>query len=124
MVVATLKNLYLSYTGQSAEEIVELPSSGSNRRYFRLNGVKTLIGVSGTSPEEDRAFIYMSHHFLGKSLPVPEVFCSSDDFRYYLQEDLGDTLLFNTFHFMGFELFQILFPESDRSGFSGKSARR
>lgn len=96
MVVATLKNLYLSYTGQSAEEIVELPSSGSNRRYFRLNGVKTLIGVSGTSPEEDRAFIYMSHHFLGKSLPVPEVFCSSDDFRYYLQEDLGDTLLFNT----------------------------
>lgn len=95
MVETTLKNLYLSYVGQPAQEIVELPSSGSNRRYFRLIGEKTLIGVSGTSPKEDRAFIYMSLHFREKGLPVPEVLCCSDDARFYLQEDLGDTLLFD-----------------------------
>ena len=30
-----------------------------------------------------------------KGLPVPEVFIRSEDNIYYLQEDLGDTLLFN-----------------------------
>lgn len=95
MVVTALKNLYLSFVGQPAEDVIELPSSGSNRRYFRLKGVKTLIGVSGTSSEEDKAFIYMSRHFREKGLPVPEVLCSSDDACFYLQEDLGDTLLFD-----------------------------
>ena len=37
----------------------------------------------------------MAEHFRGKGLPVPEVFIRSEDDIYYLQEDLGDTLLFN-----------------------------
>ena len=49
MVTTILKNLYQSYVGQPAEDITELPSSGSNRRYFRLTGPQTLIGVSGTA---------------------------------------------------------------------------
>lgn len=95
MVAEELKKLYRSYTGDNVREITELPSSGSNRRYFRLTGEKELIGVSGTSKEENAAFIYMSSHFRGKGLPVPEVYLVSDDQLYYLQEDLGDTLLFD-----------------------------
>ena len=95
MVTENLKNLYNQYTGYNAEGITELPSSGSNRRYFRLNGKKVLIGVSGTSKEENEAFIYMSEHFRQKGLPVPEVYSVSDDRSMYLQEDLGDTLLFD-----------------------------
>lgn len=95
MVTTILKNLYQSYVGQPAEDITELPSSGSNRRYFRLTGPQTLIGVSGTAPDENKAFIYMSAHFREKGLPVPQVFIQSDDCRFYLQEDLGDTLLFD-----------------------------
>ena len=95
MVTTILKNLYQSYVGQPAEDITELPSSGSNRRYFRLTGPQTLIGVSGTVPDENKAFIYMSAHFREKGLPVPQVFIQSDDCRFYLQEDLGDTLLFD-----------------------------
>lgn len=95
MIAKELEQLYIKYTGSEASEITELPSSGSNRRYFRLSGVLSIIGVSGTSPEENQAFIYMSDHFLKKGLPVPQVYCCSDDKLFYLQEDLGDTLLFD-----------------------------
>lgn len=95
MVTTILKNLYFSFVGEPADNITELPSSGSNRRYFRLKGKQNLIGVSGTSPEENQAFLYMAEHFRKKGLPVPEVFCSSEDNKFYLQEDLGDTLLFD-----------------------------
>ncbi len=95
MTTEALLRLYESFTGSPATVIVELPSSGSNRRYFRLSGSKTLIGVSGTSYEENKAFIYMSSHFRKQGLPVPEVYCWSENLAYYLQEDLGDTLLFH-----------------------------
>lgn len=95
MVTTILKDLYQSCIGQPPEGIAELPSSGSNRRYFRLTGARSLIGVSGAAPEENKAFIYMSAHFRENGLPVPQVFIQSDDSRFYLQEDLGDTLLFD-----------------------------
>ena len=95
MITKGLSKLYQSYTGSEVEEITELPSSGSNRRYFRLKGIETIIGVSGTSVEENEAFIYMAKHFRQKGLPVPQVYAVSEDHSLYIQEDLGDTLLFN-----------------------------
>jgi aminoglycoside/choline kinase family phosphotransferase len=94
-IVEKLNNLYASHTGSPATNIIELPSSGSNRRYFRLSGSTALIGVLGTSLEENKAFIYMSGQFRKQGLPVPEVYAWSDDQLAYLQEDLGDTLLFD-----------------------------
>lgn len=90
-----LGELYKKVTGYGPSSIVELPSSGSNRRYFRLTGDKSLIGVLGTCVEENRAFLYMAKHFAEKGLPVPEVYAASDDEMAYIQQDLGDTLLFN-----------------------------
>ena len=91
-----IQKLFADYTGFKPEEIQELRAlSGSNRRYFRLVGKQNMIGVIGTSEDENDAFIYMSGHFHGKGLPVPKVYCYSADKIYYLQEDLGDTLLFN-----------------------------
>ena len=91
-----LRKLFINYTGSPAKEIRELHAlSGSNRRYYRLIGEQNLIGVIGTSVEENNAFIYIVSHFREKGLPVPEVYCYSDDKLCYLQEDLGDTLLFN-----------------------------
>lgn len=60
MITEELQKLYLAYTGVPAENITELPSSGSNRRYFRLAGVQTLIGVYGTCIDENEAFLYMA----------------------------------------------------------------
>jgi len=90
-----LKELYLKYTGSQPDGIDEMPSSGSNRRYFRLTGGRSLIGVLGTCEPENDAFIYLAHHFGERGLPVPEVLAVSDDRMAYLQTDLGDTLLFN-----------------------------
>ena len=95
MIIEELKNIYRTYTGHEPEVVNELPSSGSNRRYFRLTGTPTLIGVSGTSIEENQTFLYMADHFRKKGLPVPEVVAKSENNTLYLQEDLGDMLLFN-----------------------------
>ena len=74
-------------------------TAGSRRMVLRSNcfssSPNTLIGVSGESVEENRAFLYMAEHFRQKGLPVPQVFIRSEDDIYYLQEDLGDSLLFN-----------------------------
>ena len=91
-----LKPLFEQYTGQPLAEIQELPSSGSNRRYFRLKGGNlSLIGVLGNNLEENRAFIYLSKHFRDKGLHVPAVLAVSPDELCYVQEDLGDKILFN-----------------------------
>lgn len=91
----TLSSLYEQIVGEAPADIEELPSSGSNRRYFRLTGGKSLIGVIGTVKEENDAFLYFDRHFREKGIPVPEVVAVSDDGMAYLQQDLGDTLLFN-----------------------------
>lgn len=90
----TLQNLYESYIGSSPKDIVELPASGSNRRYFRLTGKQSIIGAIGTCKQENEAFIYMAKHFKSKGLPTPELFAVSDDKMSYLQQDLGDLSLF------------------------------
>ena len=97
METAILSKLYQAHTGQNPAKITELPSSGSNRRYFRLSasdGSDSIIGVIGTSIEENRAFIYMASHFGEKGLPVPTVLAVADDEMAYIQTDLGDSILF------------------------------
>lgn len=97
MDITTLTKLYTDLKGHTPSKVSELPSSGSNRRYFRLcevDGSDNVIGVLGTSKEENSAFIYMARHFASKGIPVPEVLAVSDDSMAYLQTDLGDSLLF------------------------------
>ena len=89
-----LSKLYKNVVGSEPCEIEELPSSGSNRRYFRLSGERSLIGAVGTSREENQAFVYLARHFKERNLPVPEVLAVSDDEMAYVQEDLGDEMLF------------------------------
>ncbi len=95
-----LEELFEKYTGKRPDSCVELPSSGSNRRYFRLQSHDdeeiSLIGAYGTSVEENNAFITIDRHFISKGLSVPQVRIVSDDGIFYLQDDLGDITLFNT----------------------------
>lgn len=90
-----LTQLYTAATGAAPVRIEALPGAGSDRQYFRLHGLPTLVGVIGTSVAENNAFIYMAAHFLEKGLPVPKVYAVSDDRTAYLQEDFGNTLLFD-----------------------------
>ena len=91
-----LETLFQQLTHEKLLSKEELSASGSNRRYFRLESKKTsLIGVEGTSLEENKAFIEMSIHFYKQGLPVPQFLAQTPDGRFYIQEDLGDTLLFD-----------------------------
>ena len=91
-----LRILFESYTHQTLAEKIEMKSSGSNRRYFRLKGGNvSVVGVVGTSFEENRAFIALTRHFRDRGLHVPQVFSVSDDGMCYIQEDLGDKVLYD-----------------------------
>ena len=90
-----LKQLYCEVFGSWPSAVTELQASGSHRRYFRLTGERTVIGVAGTCAEENRAFIALDRHFASKGIAVPEILGVSPDGMRYLQEDLGDTLLFD-----------------------------
>ncbi len=91
-----LTDLFEQYTGEAPLSVEELPSSGSNRRYFRLrNENHSIIGAKGTCRDENLAFWAIAQHFFKQGLPVPKAFCHSDDYMFYLQEDLGDATLFN-----------------------------
>ncbi len=91
-----LETLFRQQTSEKLLSKEELSASGSNRRYFRLESKNTsIIGVAGTSVEENHAFICMARHFKEKGLPVPELLSQTEDGRFYIQEDLGDTLLFD-----------------------------
>jgi len=91
-----LETLFQQLTNEKLLSKDELSASGSNRRYFRLESkTVSLIGVEGTSVEENKAFIEMAEHFYKQGLPVPRFLAQTPDGRFYIQEDLGDTLLFD-----------------------------
>ena len=75
----------------------KLVGAGSNRQYYRFtdNRGATVIGVVGTSRDEDHAFIYLARHFMRRRLPVPQLLAVSDDEMRYLQSDLGNLSLFD-----------------------------
>jgi aminoglycoside/choline kinase family phosphotransferase len=92
-----LESLFKQQTHEKLLNKEELSASGSNRRYFRLESKNnSIIGVEGTSIEENKAFIEMAKHFYSQGLPVPQFLGQSKDGRFYIQEDLGDTLLFDS----------------------------
>ena len=94
----SLSQLFLDATGKKVGEQTALTASGSNRRYYRIESedkTASLIGVQGTSRDENHAFLYMAEHFMKKGLNVPMVLAVSDDEMNYVQQDLGNVLLFD-----------------------------
>ncbi len=96
IVMQKLVALYKRWKGQEPLLTEKLPGAGSNRAYYRLSDADggTVIGVIGTSRDENHAFIYLAEHFNKRQLPVPQVLAVDDDELRYLQMDLGNTSLF------------------------------
>jgi aminoglycoside/choline kinase family phosphotransferase len=68
---------------------------GSGRNIIRLaNGKISAIGVVHNVREENIAFLEFSRHFRRHDLPVPEIYAEDLAHGAYLEEDLGDTTLF------------------------------
>jgi aminoglycoside/choline kinase family phosphotransferase len=92
-----LKRLFEEHFHTPVEQVIPLQGElgGSGRRIVRLtSGAAKAIGILYAVREENVAFIEFSRHFRRHSLPVPEIFGEDLAQGAYLEEDLGDTTLF------------------------------
>jgi aminoglycoside/choline kinase family phosphotransferase len=68
---------------------------GSGRKIIRLSsGKQSAIGILYNVREENAAFLEFSRHFRRHGLPVPEIYAEDLSQGAYLEEDFGDTTLF------------------------------
>jgi len=92
-----LKKLFEQHFHAPPERIVPLQGElgGSGRKIIRLANEKhRAIGILYGVREENVAFLEFSKHFRRHGLPVPEIYAEHLTQGAYLEEDLGDTTLF------------------------------
>jgi aminoglycoside/choline kinase family phosphotransferase len=92
-----LKRLFEQHFHFSAEHAQPLQGQlgGSGRAIVRLTGKGiSAIGIVYPVREENVAFLEFSKHFYRHGLPVPEIYAEDLSHDAYLEEDLGDTTLF------------------------------
>jgi len=92
-----LRRLFEQHYGFPPEEVKPLQGQlgGSGRAILRLTGGETsAIGILSSVREENVAFLEFSRHFRRHGLPVPEIYAEDLSQGAYLEEDLGDTTLF------------------------------
>ena len=93
-----LKQQFQKHFGFAAETVKPLQGAlgGSGRVIVRLEGRgQTAIGILYGVREENTAFLDFSRHFHRLGLPVPEIYVEDIDRGAYIEEDLGDTTLFD-----------------------------
>jgi aminoglycoside/choline kinase family phosphotransferase len=92
-----LEKLFEQRFGKPASQVKALQRElgGSGRRIFRLsNGEVSAIGILYDVRGENTAFVEFSRHFRRHGLPVPEIYAEDLNHGAYLEEDFGDTTLF------------------------------
>jgi aminoglycoside/choline kinase family phosphotransferase len=92
-----LKQLFEQHFHLPAEEVKPLQGQlgGSGRIIVRLSGGgHSAIGILYPVREENLAFLEFSRHFRRHGLNVPEIYGEDLSQGAYLEEDLGDTTLF------------------------------
>ena len=92
-----LQQLFEQRFHTPAEQVQPLQGKlgGSGRKIIRLTGGgKSAIGILYDVREENVAFLEFSRHFRRHGLPVPEIYAEDLAQGAYLEEDFGDTTLF------------------------------
>ncbi|HEX8696291.1 MAG TPA: RNase adapter RapZ [Longimicrobium sp.] len=91
------RRLFKQKFGKGPVSVLPLDGDGSSRQMYRLVGdqYETAIGVVGPDREENRAFLSYTESFRSIGLPVPEVYAVDEKAGAYLEEDLGETTLFD-----------------------------
>ncbi len=93
-----LKKLFESHFRLPVEFVQPIQGQlgGSGRKIIRLSAEgKRAIGILYDVREENVAFLEFSRHFRCHGLPVPEIYADDLSHGAYLEEDLGDTTLFD-----------------------------
>src|SRR5712692_10400576 len=97
MSLEVLKKLFEQHFHAPPEHIQPLQGElgGSGRKIIRLASSKDrAIGILYSVREENAAFLEFSKHFRRHGLPVPQIYAEDLSHGAYLEEDLGDTTLF------------------------------
>jgi aminoglycoside/choline kinase family phosphotransferase len=97
MSLDVLKTLFEQHFHAPPERVVPLQGElgGSGRKIIRLANKKDrAVGILYGVREENAAFLAFSKHFRRHGLPVPEIYAEDLEHGAYLEEDLGDTTLF------------------------------
>jgi aminoglycoside/choline kinase family phosphotransferase len=92
-----LRQLYEKHFQTPADRVTPLQGQlgGSGRAIVRISGsAGTAIGITYPIREENVAFLEFSRHFRKHGLPVPEIYKEDLGNNSYLEEDLGDTTLY------------------------------
>jgi aminoglycoside/choline kinase family phosphotransferase len=92
-----LKELFQQHFHAPVERVEPLQGQlgGSGRSIIRLaSGTSSAIGIRHDVREENVAFLEFSRHFRRHGLPVPEIYAEDLSRGAYLEEDLGNTTLF------------------------------
>jgi aminoglycoside/choline kinase family phosphotransferase len=92
-----LKNLFEQHFHSPVGRVQPLKGQlgGSGRKIIRLACEKaSAIGILYDVREENVAFLEFSKYFRQHGLPVPEIYAEDLSHGAYLEEDLGDTTLF------------------------------
>jgi aminoglycoside/choline kinase family phosphotransferase len=92
-----LKTLFEQHFGAPPVTVQAVRSDlgGSGRKIIRLSNERaSAIGILHDVREENVAFLEFSRHFRRHGLPVPEIYAEDLSQGAYLQEDLGDTTLY------------------------------
>jgi aminoglycoside/choline kinase family phosphotransferase len=92
-----LERLFEQHYRRPAEDARPLQGQlgGSGRAILRLTGGGfSAIGIVYPVREENVAFLEFSRHFRRHGLPVPEIYAEDLSQGAYLEEDFGDTTLF------------------------------
>ncbi len=104
-----LRQLFERHFGQPATSVAPVQGGlgGSGRLIVRLsNAQHSAIGILNSVREENLAFLSFTRHFLKHGLAVPQIYAEDATGTAYLEEDLGDTTLYQylTAHRRGAEL--------------------
>ncbi len=91
-----LISLFESHFKEEVTFFEQLPASGSYREYARIKSIShQVIGAYNQDVKENQAFLEFSAHFRNKNIPVPHIYAVNSNMDCYLQEDLGNTTLFD-----------------------------
>jgi aminoglycoside/choline kinase family phosphotransferase len=94
-----LDNLRKLFHKKFADDILSIEpvvAGASKRQIYRISAEnKKYIAIYNENVSENKAFIKFSQIFKANGFNVPEIYIVSNDYLYYLEEDLGDETLFS-----------------------------
>lgn len=94
-----IRNLFQQHIEGEIISIDQLPQSGSDRMYFRIqvsgNDFSSCIATYNTNVKENDTFLYYTETFLQTHAPVPAIYAVNEEHTIYLQQDFGNDSLLN-----------------------------